>query len=87
MNITIKIEDKNIEIILKNKNDFVDKISWEEDQNLSQTLLMKIDDLLQKNNLTPKDVEKVKVETDIDDKFTSIRIAKIVAKTFNEVRA
>ncbi len=84
MKITIKIENKKIALVLKSEKDVIDKFSWEEDRNLSQRLLVEIDNLLQKNKLTAKDVEKVKVETDIDDKFTSIRIAKIVAKTFNK---
>ncbi len=86
MKITIKIENKKIALVLKSEKDVIDKFSWEEDRNLSQRLLVEIDNLLQKNKLTAKDVEKVKVETDIDDKFTSIRIAKIVAKTFNEIK-
>lgn len=83
--IVIKIEDKEIVLILKNKHEIIDEFFWEEDRNLSQRLLVEIDSLLQKNNLTPKDISRVKVDTRIDDKFTTVRIAKVVAKTFNEI--
>ena len=84
--IIIKIEDKKIKLILKNKNKIIDEFFWEEERNLSQRLLVEIDNLLRKNDLTPKNIKEMRVETDIDDKFTTARIAKITAKTFNEIK-
>ncbi len=84
--IIIKIKEKEIMLVLKNKNKIIDKASWQDDRNLSQSLLVEIDKLLQKNYLTAKDIADVRVDTKIDDKFTTVRIAKIVAKTFNEVQ-
>jgi len=84
--IIIKIKKKEIMLVLKNKNKIIDKASWQDDRNLSQSLLVEIDKLLQKNYLTAKDIADVRVDTKIDDKFTTVRIAKIVAKTFNEVQ-
>jgi tRNA A37 threonylcarbamoyladenosine modification protein TsaB len=83
MNIIINIDDREIKIILKDKNEIIDEFSWEEDQNLSQRLLVEIDNLLSKNKLKPSEIKKMQVETGIPDKFTTVRIAKVVAKTFN----
>ncbi len=85
MGITIKIDDNKITLILKKEDSIIDEFSWEEKRDLSQRLLVEIDNLLRKNNLTPADVDKVEVKTGIDEKFTTVRIAKIVAKTFNKV--
>ncbi len=84
--IIIKIEDKKIGLVLKENGDFVDEFFWEEEQNLSQRLLVEIDSLLRKNDLKPKDLSEVKVKTNIDDKFTTVRIAKVVANTFNKFK-
>ena len=86
MNIVIKIENKKIGLALKEGGKSVDEFFWEEEQNLSQRLLVEIDSLLQKNNLKPKDLSEVKVKTNIDDKFTTVRIAKVVANTFNKLK-
>lgn len=83
MNIEIKIDDNEIRIILKKGDNIADEVFWKEDRNLSQRLLAEIDNLLKKNNLNPYDIKKMKVETEIPDKFTTVRIAKTVAKTFN----
>ncbi len=86
MKIIIKIDGSKITLILKKGEVKVDNFSWEEKQNLSQRLLVEIDNLLRKNSLTPEDVENVKVKTDIDEKFTTVRIAKVVANTFNNFK-
>jgi tRNA A37 threonylcarbamoyladenosine modification protein TsaB len=84
MNIEIKIDDNQITLILKKDDEVVDEMSWSEKQNLSRELLGKIDELLSKNNVGRNEV-KMTVNTDIDEKFTTVRIAKVVANTFNYV--
>jgi len=83
MKIIIKIEDRKVELILENNNKIVDKFSWREERNLSQKLLVEIDNLLKKNKLKSLDIKNMQVKTDISERFTTVRIAKIVAKTFN----
>ena len=83
MILELHIEDKKINLQLKSDDNIVDESSWEEENDLGQTLLPKIDELLKKNNLETEDVEKMKVVTDISSRFTTVRIAKTVAKGFN----
>ncbi len=87
MEIIIKVKKDEIKLLLQEEQKIIDKFSWREDKNLSQKLLVEIDNLLQKNNLTSVDIAKMKVGTDIDDKFTTVRIAKVVAETFNYVNS
>ena len=86
MNLIIQIKDKKIGLVLKEDEQFADEFFWEEERNLSQRLLVEIDNLLQRNDLKPKDLSEVKVKTNIDDKFTTVRIAKVVANTFNKFK-
>lgn len=83
MNIEINIDDEKIRLILENGDELVDGISWEERNNLSQKLLLEIDNLIKRNRLTPSDISEMSVETSISEKFTTVQIAKVVAKTFN----
>ncbi|MDH4330609.1 MAG: hypothetical protein OEV93_03600 [Candidatus Moranbacteria bacterium] len=83
--IEIKIEDNKITLILKNEDQVVDELSWSEKHNLSGELLGRIDELITNNNVERNDVKNVWVNTDIDEKFTTVRIAKVVANTFNYV--
>ena len=81
--IIIKIENKKIGLVLKDGKKPIDEFFWEDKRDLSQRLLREIDNLLQKNNLDPKNLSTMKVKTNMDDNFTSVRIAKVVADTFN----
>lgn len=83
MNIVIKIESNCVELILKNNQVVLDTVRWEEKLDLSQKLLGGIDQILVKNNLKIRDIDKINVESAISNKLTTVRIAKIVAKTLN----
>lgn len=83
MKIIINIKDDEVKLTLIKNRETVDEETWQDKKNLSQKLLVKIDKLLQKNNLSPSDIKKTCVKTKISDKFTTVRIAKTVAKTFN----
>ncbi|MFC1638502.1 hypothetical protein ACFL2R_03695 [Patescibacteria group bacterium] len=83
-NLEIKIEDNKITLILRKDDEVIDEMIWSEHQNLSAELLGKIDNLLVKNEVDRNDV-KMSVNTGIDEKFTTVRIAKVVANTFNYV--
>jgi hypothetical protein len=76
----IKVEGKKIRLELQNEKGIVDTKEWQEDGNLSKTLLVGIDELLTKNRLKISDIDPdIKVETD-NDSYTSARIASVVAK-------
>lgn len=83
MKLIIEIKNKTVKIILLKNNKVIDNLIFAEDYNLSEKLLPAIDKLLKKNKLAPKDIEKVTVETDTPESFTTSRIAKAVGKAFN----
>lgn len=83
MNIQIKIKDNIISILLMDKNRILDKIVFKEKRNLSEKLLPSIDRLLKKNKMQAKDIETMETIADVDDSYTTHRIAKTVSKTFN----
>jgi len=83
MNIEIKIENKILEISLVDKKNLVDQIVIAEEHRLSEDLLPTIDKLLQKNKLTPQDIAKMTLQSDLGENFTTYRIAKAVVDAFN----
>jgi hypothetical protein len=83
MNIEIKIEKNTVSIFLQNKNNIVDQVVFLEKRNLAEKLLPSIDKLLKKNKLRPKDVKRMELEADMDDSYTTFRIAKSVVDSFN----
>jgi len=83
MKIEIKIKNNIVSIFLKKENDILDEVVFPEERNLAEKLLPSIDKLLKKNRLGPKDIESMGLEADMDDSYTTFRIAKSVADTFN----
>jgi len=83
MNIEIKIEKNVVSIFLKNKKNIQDQIVFPEERNLAEKLLPSIDSLLKKNKAKPTDIEKMELIADLDDSFTTYRIAKAVVDSFN----
>ncbi|KKP78424.1 MAG: hypothetical protein A2271_05140 [Candidatus Moranbacteria bacterium RIFOXYA12_FULL_35_19] len=82
MEIIIKIKERKISIrLLQNKKE-VDFLDIVEEHSLSEKLLPEIDKLLRKNKLKPENIEKVQVESDLGDNFTTTRIAKSVANAW-----
>lgn len=70
-------------IALQAGKKMLDSMAWKDANNLSRELLQKIDFLLRKNKLKPQNVSKMTVKSDIPTGYTSVRIAKTVAKLFN----
>ena len=52
MNIEIIVKDKRINLVLRREEEFIDSLFWQEGDNLSQKLVLKIDELIKRNNLT-----------------------------------
>jgi len=76
----IVIEENNIVLLFEKDGKVIDEKKWNEKNDLSRRLLSEID-RMQKNNKTA--IDKVEVVSDISEKFTTVRIAKTVAKAFN----
>lgn len=55
---------------------------WEESRDLGRQLFQGIETLLSENNLNPEDVGDFRLETDVSDNFTSVKIAETVAKVY-----
>ncbi|MFA6383591.1 MAG: hypothetical protein WCX17_04160 [Parcubacteria group bacterium] len=83
MIIEIQILNKQITLFLKDKKNIVDSVDFPEERQLSERLLPAIDKLIRKNELKTEDVEKITVKSDLGENFTTCRIAKTVANTWN----
>lgn len=83
MIIAIKIENKIVSIGLADSGKVLDEAVLSEERRLSEDLLPSIDDLLKKNDLEPKNIEKMTLESDMGENFTTYRIAKAVVDAFN----
>jgi tRNA A37 threonylcarbamoyladenosine modification protein TsaB len=83
MELEIALNKVIITIKLIGDEKTIDQINLEERHNLSHVLLKSIDSLLNKNKLSKNQIKKVLVKSDLPDSYTSIHIAKCVAKAFN----
>mgnify|MGYP001148860645 CR=1 FL=1 len=83
MIIEIKIENKVVTINLLDKEVVLDSVAITEEHRLSEDLLPIIDELLKKHSLEAKDIEKMTLESDMGENFTTQRIAKAVVDSFN----
>lgn len=73
-------------MVLKKGQETLDERVFEAQENISQKLLPHFDELLKKNDLSLKDVEKVDVETDLGETYTSRRIAEAMKNAFDWTR-
>lgn len=83
MKILINLKKGEVEVVLKDGDAEIDKINFPEDRNLSEKLLASIDNILKKNRLNSDKIEKVELISDIEENYTSYRIAKAVENAFN----
>ena len=82
MQLTIKIENREIKLLLRQKKRVLDEKSFVEECNLMEKLLLEIDALLKKNKLEPKDIENIRVNSNLSESYTTTRIAKSVANAW-----
>lgn len=88
MKIVIKIKsglDRHvkIELHLMNGLESLDVFDFVEEHQLSEKLLPSIDEMLKKNKLRTDDIEEMSLISDVDESFTTYRIAKSVVNAFN----
>jgi DNA-directed RNA polymerase subunit H (RpoH/RPB5) len=81
--IEIKLKEKVIEISLKEKKKVLDMLTFPEQGDLTEKLLLMVDKLIKKNELKLKDIQKIITKSDLKENFTSYRILKTIEKTFN----
>lgn len=81
-NILISIDHPLVSAILFDDGKETDRITWEDDNNLSLNLLEKIDKLLMGNDLEIEEINEIKVDS-LQTTYSSTRIAKILANTTN----
>ena len=83
MKLSIQIKNNITSVKLLEGKKIIDEIILEEINHLSDLLLPKIDELLQKNKLTLNDIQKIETDLDIPESYTSSRIVKAVVKGLN----
>lgn len=56
---------------------------WTESRDMGRQLFEAIEALLRENDLKPADVADFRLETDVSDNFTSVKIAQTVSRVYN----
>lgn len=67
---------------LMRDGEIVAEKSWAESRDLGRQLFQGIEALLSENDLNPEDVTDFRLETDVSENFTSVKIAETVAKVY-----
>jgi tRNA A37 threonylcarbamoyladenosine modification protein TsaB len=86
MIIKIKIAKKTVELILQKGKQVLARHKFADEYRLSEELLTEIDKLLKRNKLKTADIEKITVESDLGENFTTYRIARAIADSWNFAR-
>ncbi len=81
--IEIKLKERIIEISLKEKRKVLDMLTFAEQGDLTEKLLLMVDKIIRKNKLQLVDIQKLTTKSDLKENFTSYRILKTIEKTFN----
>lgn len=68
-------------VLLKDGEPVAEK-TWAESRDLGRQLFEGIDALLSENDLNSQDVTNFRLETEVSDNFTSVKIAETVAKVY-----
>ncbi len=56
--------------------------AWAERRDMGEQLFVAIDEILRERGLSAEMVTDFRIETEVSDAFTSVKIAQTVAKTF-----
>ena len=83
MVLKLNLKKEKNELCLINGRKIISRSFWTEENNMSQKLLSEINKIIKENKLKLNRVKKMEVESDIPASYTTVRIAKTVAKTFN----
>ncbi|HOF42408.1 MAG TPA: hypothetical protein PLF86_00985 [Candidatus Moranbacteria bacterium] len=83
----IELDGNNISVTIKKGGKTIDSSSWFGEHSLSEQLLVKIDELLEKNGIDKKEIKKVVPKISKTSGVTSSRIVQTLAKAWNIVAA
>lgn len=83
MLLEISLDGNDIKLTIKDGQKVVDVFAWNDEYTLSEKLLPNIDNLLKKNKISKKQIEKVTTKITKTSGVTSARIVQTVAKAWN----
>ncbi|GEM_PF-6395566 len=75
-------EKKQFVLLLKEGRKSLDVLQWEDDNNLSCRLLSAIEKIIHRNDLDIASLRRLKILSDIPNRYTAVRIAKTIAAMF-----
>lgn len=81
--IKIELKNRKVQISLKKGKEVLDRLVFMEKGDLTEKLLPMMEKIVKRNKLQIKDIEKIKIKSDLKEPFTSYRILKTVGKIFN----
>lgn len=82
MNVKLHIEENNfIKLCLFSGRKEIDCLEWQDQNDLSRKLLANLDRILAKNGATLDKLLKWKIISEVPQKWTTFRIAKITFQT------
>lgn len=82
MNLNIKVQEREIELQVKDGEKVLDKVQWRDENDLSLSLLKNLDRLLRKNKINAMDLKRSDVNI-TSAGFSTERILKTVSRTVN----
>ncbi len=82
MHLLIKVNHPKIVLEIKQRQEVIDQMNWQDNNNTSTIILKKIEQILKRNNLTINELSKIKTQYN-QKSFTATRIIRTVAKTIN----
>ena len=82
MVLELNLEKNKAVLYLKNGKKVIDKVEWQEANSLTRRLIVETDKIIRRNKLE-KETLHFKVRSALPVGYTSERIARTVAKTFN----
>lgn len=79
----LKLTKTDAALILQKDGEGVATKTWAESRDMGKQLFEALQVLLQENSLGPTDVDSFRLETEVSDNFTSVKIAETVAQVYN----
>lgn len=83
MKILIQIKDRKVKLVLFKGKTEIDFLDINDEYKLSEDLLPEIDKLIRKNKLKKEDIKRIEIESDLEDNFTTPRIARSISNAWN----
>lgn len=83
MQIQLSLKEKDVTLVLLDREKFLDEEKWVDENNLLEKFFPIIDTMLKRNNISIGDVDNFELVTDIPSGYTTARIARTIIKTLN----